>query len=85
MNSDGLLCGGYEAFSLAEGCIQWNSGTWVTTLILDVKRQRHVAWTRENMGTYLMGNWVEENQLTTTLIKPDGNQEAGFPLKYDIR
>ena len=84
LNSDGLLCGGFEGFHIADGCIQWNTGTWVTTTILDVKRLGHLAWTRENKGTYLMGNWVDENLLTTTLIKPDGTQEAGFPLKYDV-
>ena len=84
-NSDGLLCGGYEGRHIADGCIQWNTGTWVTTTILDVKRDRHLAWNRGNKGTYLMGNWVEENSLTTTLIKPDGTQEEGFRLKYDVR
>ena len=82
----GLLCGG--GYSHRDSCIQWNSnaGTWERSITLDVERYAHVSWTPETgIGTYLMGGWEPEMMRTTTLIKPGGAPEAGFPLKYDTK
>ena len=67
---------------------QWNSdtGSW-QLVILDVGRENHVSWTPgTGIGTYLMGAGTAEKSetwKTTTLVKPDGTKEPGFPLKYD--
>ena len=86
MESTGLLCGGDNAVYAEYNCLQWrpDAGTWEDYLTLDVRRFGHVSWTPSSgIGTYLMGGYY--NQSTTTLVKPDGTQEPGFPLKYDIR
>ena len=78
----GLMCGGVGT---SGSCIQWNSGTWdKLKLKLDEERYDHVSWTPDNgIGTYLIGGSLGGNGRTTTLIKPDGTQEATFPLKYN--
>ena len=76
------LCGGEDT---SESCLQWtpDTGTWEELLTLDVGRDEHVSWSPENgIGTYLMGGCCGSTK-STTLIKPDGTQEPGFPLKYD--
>ena len=82
VSEDGLLCGGHYT---QDSCLQWSpdSGTWEEALTLDVSRWAHVSWTPTsgNNGTYLMGGYPSYQ--TTTLIKNDGSQEPGFPLKYD--
>ena len=81
MESSGLLCGGEVT---DDSCLQWSqdTGTWEELLTLDVGRARHVSWTPgSDIGTYLMGGNL--NEKTTTLIKPDGTQEPGFPLQYN--
>ena len=81
VDSKGLLCGG--GFT-SDTCLQWSpdTGTWEDLLTLSVSRYRHVSWTPgPDLGTYLMGGLY--SGLTTTLIKPDGNQEPGFLLKHD--
>ena len=93
METTGLLCGG--SAGRREGsvgsnnkCFQWSpdSGSWEELLTLDIYRIDHLSWTPGNgIGTYLMGGGNKENKNTTTLIKPDGTQELGFTLKYDIR
>ena len=84
MESSGLLCGGTAT---RDTCLQWSpdTGTWEDLqLTLDVGRRYHVSWTPgTEVGTYLMGGPYSEIKRTTTLIKPDGTQEAGFDLKYD--
>ena len=68
--------------------LQWSSdtGTWEQSLTLGVDRERHVSWTPDpDIGTYLMGGWVSEASRSTTLIKPEGSQELGFPLKYETK
>ena len=43
-----------------------------------------MSWTPSSgSGTYLIGG--RDSKRTTTLIKPDGTQEPGFPLKYDTK
>ena len=84
VTSSGLLCGGAD--SNREQCLQWNTGSWDELLTLDVGREDHVSWTPGNgIGTFLMGGWSSESKRTTTLIKPDGTHEVGFPLQYRIR
>ncbi len=81
-DSSRLLCGGYDT---PDTCIQWSpdTGTWEEYLSLDVRRGYHVSWTPgTGVGTYLMGGAYDEGRRTTTLIRPDGTQEPGFPLKY---
>ena len=81
MESSGLLCGGDYT---KDSCLQWSpdTGSWEELLTLDVGRARHVSWTPgSDIGTYLMGGNL--NEKTTTLIKPDGTQEPGFPLQYN--
>ena len=76
------MCGGYSGTSTS--CVQWSSdtGTWEEHLTLDAGRAFHVSWTPDpDIGTYLMGGGGESIK-TTTLVKPDGSQEAGFNLKY---
>ena len=83
VDSTGLLCGGQETRSY---CIELNSNTssWEETVTLNANRWMHVSWTPDpEIGTYLMGGFYED--MTTTLIKPDGTQEPGFPLKHDAR
>ena len=81
----GLLCGG--CYPASDSCIMWSpdSGTWEEALTLDVKRYEHVSWTPSSgtTGTYLMGGG--DNERTTTLIRKDGSQDQGFPLKYDAQ
>ena len=82
-DSSGLICGGYDT---QDTCIRWSPdrGTWEEYLSLDVKRYYHVSWTPgTGVGTYLMGGNYDEGRRTTTLIRPDGTQEPGFPLKYN--
>ena len=65
-------------------CVQWSSvnGTW-KYFNLNVSRSYHVSWTPDpSIGTYLMGGRKPDAENSTTLIKPDGSQEAGFSLKY---
>ena len=99
VSKGGLLCGGgythHKRFTAEDSCLKWSpdSGTWEEALTLDVFRRLHVSWTPSsgNNGTYLMGgdyhdyNYHCRNCLpkSTTLIKNDGSQEPGFPLKYD--
>ena len=76
------LCGG---FTTKGSCRQWSpdSGTWeVLGEELDFERVYHVSWTpsADSNGTYLIGGGV--SGMTTTLVKRDGTQEQGFPLKY---
>jgi len=83
LESSGLLCGGWYT---EDSCLQWSpdTGSWEYLLTLDVSRSDHVSWTPgPDIGTYLMGGRVSER--TTTLIKPDGTQEPGFPLQYDTK
>ena len=43
-----------------------------------------VSWTPgTGVGTYLMGGEGEDSE-RTTLVRPQGTQEPGFALKYDI-
>ena len=82
VDSKGLLCGG-GATSTRNTCLQWSpdNGTWEDQLTLSISRSDHVSWTPgPDIGTYLMGGAY--SGLTTTLIKPDGNQEPGFVLKH---
>ena len=52
-------------------------------MTLDINRADHVSWTPSPLiGTYLMGGW--HSPMDTTLIKPDGSQEPGFNLKFDL-
>ena len=68
--------------------LQWNpdTGSW-QRVDLDVGRVYHMSWTPGTaIGTYLMGGGhgeESETGKTTTLVKPDGSHEPGFPLKYD--
>ena len=77
----GLLCGGYYT---TDSCLEWSpdTGSWEEAVTLDVERDYHVSWT-STRGTFLMGGYYSAR--TTTLIKPDGSQEPGFPLKYNAR
>ena len=78
-----LLCGGSYT---PDSCLQWSpdTGSWEAAITLDVWRRDHISWTPANgRGTYLMGGY--DSKSTTTLITPDGEQEPGFPLKYDTR
>ena len=74
-----LICGGSYT---RDSCLQWSpdTGSWEAAVTLDVEREEHISWT-STRGIYLMGG--EDSERTTTLIKPDGTQEPGFPLKYD--
>ena len=81
--NSGLMCGGYFT---GASCVQWSSvnGTWEEYLTLNITRKYHVSWTPDpDIGTYLMGGGGSASGNTSTLIKPDGSQEAGFNLKYD--
>ena len=83
LESSGLMCGGDYTRDI---CLQWSpdTGSWTEELHLDTERAYHVSWTPDNgIGTYLMGGQV--GGWTTTLVKPDGTQEQGFPLQYDTR
>ena len=78
-----LLCGGQDP-TTRDTCLHWSSvtGSWEESLTLDVKRFYHASWTPDpDLGTYLMGGANSEAGRTTTLIKKDGSQEPGFPLK----
>ena len=84
LEDSGLMCGGYDT---SGSCVRWSSvnGIWEEYLTLDVGRSNHVSWTPDSdIGTYLMGGLDSESCNTTSLIKPDGRQEPGFSLKYDI-
>ena len=86
LESSGRLCGGTRT---SRSCLQWSSdtGTWEQSLTLDdvYGRYGHVSWTPDpSIGTYLMGGWESEARQTTRLIKQDGSQEPGFPLKHPI-
>ena len=80
-----ILCGGAGT---SDNCLQWSpsTGSWEALLTLDIRRYNHVSWTPgSGIGTYLMGGEdasMNTPMNTTTLIKPDGTQEQGFPLKY---
>ena len=94
VESTGLLCSGenkdYDDHdgnekSFLDTCLQWrpDTGKWEEALTLSVGRYWHVSWTPSSgIGTYLMGGDDSASWRTTTLIKPDGTQEPGFPLKY---
>ena len=74
-----LLCGGWGT---DDSCLKWNpdTGTWEEYLTLHVDRGYHVSWTPDNgIGTYLMGGFAQSS-ISSTLVKPDGTQETGFPL-----
>ena len=78
-----ILCGGTLT---SDSCLQWSpsSGSWEELLTLDKVRSNHVSWTpNSGIGTYLIGGNNEER--TTTLIKPDRTQETGFTLEYETR
>ena len=82
VDSSGLLCGGGSSVA-KESCLKWrpDAGTWEKAVNLEVRREDHVSWTPcSGVGTYLMGGYFTD--LVSTLIKPDGTQEPGFPLKY---
>ena len=78
-SDNNILCGGYKS----SNCLQWSpdTGTWEELLTLDLGRLYHVSWTPGNgIGTYLMGGSGQE--ITSTLLKPDGSQELSFIPKY---
>ena len=79
------MCGGGDA-DASDTCSKWSpdSGSWEQLpLYLDVERYDHVSWTPDNgIGTFLMGG-TDNGRSQTTLVKPDGTQEPGFPLQYD--
>ena len=80
LESTGLMCAGMTTHK----CLKWSpdTGSWEKLLRLDTGRYGHVSWTPDNgIGTYLLGNRFSDR--TTTLVKPDGTQEPGFPLQYD--
>ena len=80
-SADGdLLCGGSDTPAW-DSCLQWSpdTGSWEAAVTLGMGREGHSSWT-STRGTYLMGGGYVPS---TTLIKPDGTQEPGFPLKYD--
>ena len=85
-----LLCGGMNT---EESCLRWipahgpiQQSFWSVSHHLEVTRAFHVSWTPDtDIGTYLMGGNDAASQASTTLLKPDGSQELGFPLKYDTR
>ena len=80
-----LLCGGSGT---EENCLRWipAQGLWSVSHYLGVNRAFHVSWTPDtDIGTFLMGGYTAASQASTTLLKPDGSQELGFPLKYDTR
>lgn len=82
MESSGLLCGGLYT---KDSCVQWSpaNGTWNKLLTMDDERYSHVSWTPSTgNGTYLIGGIYSRTRKTTTLIRPDGTQDPGFPLKY---
>lgn len=88
LESSGLLCGGTIDNFGNSNCLQWSSdtGTWEHLLTLDDVRHSHVSWIpRPGIGIYLIGGHSEMplTPRTTTLIRPDGTQEPGFPLKHD--
>jgi len=82
IESSGLLCGGIDT---EKTCLKWipDTGSW-ELLTLAAGRWDHVSWTPgTDNGTYLIGgnDWEGMvNGMTTTLMKPDGTQEPGFPL-----
>ena len=78
-----ILCGGSTNYN--GNCLQWSpdTGTWEELLTLDVGRTYHVSWTpASGTGTYLIGGYGSDIDMTTTLITPEGGQEIGFLLKY---
>ena len=64
-------------------CLQWSSvtGTWDESLTLEEARYYHVSWSPDADTGYLMGGQASPN--TSSLIKLDGSQAQGFPLKYN--
>ena len=71
-------------------CLHWrpDTGTWEDYIIFDLSDRwlvGHMTWTPESgIGTYLMGGgYPGPNPTRTTLIKPDGTQEPGFPLRQN--
>ena len=89
VENTGLLCGGYGSEEVAGTCLQWSpdTGNWEEMFTWDNEypgRADHVSWTpRTDIGTFLMGG--EYDGRSTTWIKPDGTQEMGYRLKYDIQ
>ena len=87
LESSGLICGGDAVVQgTRDTCLQWSpeTGSWEELLTLDTWRWRHVSWTPDNgIGTYLMGG--SDSGRTSTLVKPDGTQEAAFTLQYSTR
>ena len=86
----GLLCGGDDTFNSHDqktNCLMWwpVSGTWNQSHTLSEERWSHVSWTPDpRMGTYLMGGFGNvASTRSTELVKPDGDVEQGFNLKYD--
>jgi len=80
-----LLCGGSGT---GQSCLEWSSaqGLWSESHTLGVTRAFHVSWTPgADIGTFLMGGVTGDSQASSTLLKPDGSQEPGFPLRYDTR
>ena len=83
-----LLCGGGGGSGTSQSCLEWSlvQGMWSESHTLSVTRAYHVSWTPgADIGTYLMGGYTGESQASSTLLKPDGSQETGFPLRYDTR
>ena len=87
IESSGLLCGGLDTENT---CLKWipDTGSW-ELLTLAFGRWDDVSWTPgTDNGTYLIGgnDWEGMvNGMTTTLMKPDGTQEPGFPLLDKIK
>ena len=80
-----LLCGGSGT---GQSCLEWSSaqGLWSESRTLGVTRAYHVSWTPDaDIGTFLMGGYTGDSQASSTLLRPDGSQEPGFPLRYDTR
>lgn len=85
-----LICGGIHrrpSPGARSNCIKFDftSGSWTSAYTLDVERWKHVSWTPQSgSGTYLMGDY-NANARTTSLLKPDGTVESGFPLRWPLR
>ena len=90
-NQNGNLACGGEAFigddskTTTRTCVKWNSesGTWIQSDNLLLKRrQGHVSWNTDS-GVYLMGGLYTGK--TSERVNEDGSVENGFSLKYGTR